>query len=160
MEIETSRAIAAQILRHRSFVFQEFSQRYAQVNDFMYYEARRQDTKNRQNSINDLSQEDQDWFKYAQQRVWETADEMYETALQKGIAKECARMLLPLNTKTTIYMTGNIRSWIHYCQLRCEKSTQFEHRQIADECWKILRELTPNVTQAIETTEQFLKEIK
>lgn len=131
IEIVTSRAIAAQILRHRSFTFQEFSQRYAEVAECEVYKARRQDTKNRQNSIDDLDQETKDWWAVVQQEVWSEAYQLYQVALDKGIAKECARMILPLSTQTKLYMTGNIRSWIHYFQVRCHEDTQLEHREIA-----------------------------
>lgn len=133
LEIETSRAIAAQILRHRSFSFQEFSQRYAAVANggFELYEARRQDTKNRQNSIDDLSPAVKEWFEAAQQSVWAQSVELYEKALDKGIAKECARFLLPLNTRTRLYMHGTVRSWIHYLQVRDADGVQAEHRKIA-----------------------------
>ena len=118
MEINTSRAISAQILRHRSFTFQEFSQRYAEVPDFYTYEARRQDKKNRQASIDDMSFADKHWFTCAQDRVQTVSSFLYNEALDRGIAKEQARFLLPLSSKTKIYMTGNVRSWIHYLDQR------------------------------------------
>jgi thymidylate synthase (FAD) len=149
MEIKTSRAIAAQILRHRSFTFQEFSQRYAAANDFIEYKARRQDKKNRQNSVDDMSQEDLDWFSAAQAEVWDTANKKYEEALAKGIAKEQARFLLPLNTGTTIYMSGSIRSWIHYIQLRSGNGTQKEHADIALACMSIISKRFPDVAEAL-----------
>lgn len=132
-EITTSRGVAAQILRHRSFSFQEFSQRYQQLSGdcMITYEARRQDQKNRQNSIDDIIIEDKNWFIEAQKEVWNLAFSKYQEALKKGIAKECARFLLPLNTSTKLYMTGNIRSWIHYLAVRTDPSTQKEHRDIA-----------------------------
>lgn len=132
VEIITSRAIAQQILRHRSFSFQEFSQRYAAATDFIRYEARRQDVKNRQNSINDMSEKDKEWFQSAQGEVEFTSGRLYQEALDKGIAKEQARFLLPLSTQTKIYMCGSIRSWIHYLELRCGNGTQKEHKDIAD----------------------------
>lgn len=150
MEIKTSRAIAAQILRHRSFTFQEFSQRYAQVSEMISYPARRQDSKNRQNSIDDMSDEDKRWFIDAQVKVWELAKSLYDEAVNKGIAKEQARFLLPLNTATTIYMTGNIRSWIHYVQLRSSNGTQKEHMDIANECKNILKSKFPDVAEALD----------
>lgn len=132
VEIITSRAIAAQILRHRTFVFQEHSQRYATAVDHELYEARRQDLKNRQNSIDDLSKEDKEWFLAAQKHVWKTSYSLYKEALKLGVAKECARFILPLNTQTRMYMKGNLRSWIHYLKLRTGPDTQKEHREIAD----------------------------
>lgn len=134
VEIETSRAIAAQILRHRSFTFQEFSQRYAEVADdaFELYPARSQDQKNRQNSIDNMTQEDQDWFKEAQNTVIQNSKALYKEAIKRGVAKEQARFLLPLSTRTKLYMKGNVRSWIHYLDLRCANGTQLEHKQIAD----------------------------
>ena len=148
IEIETSRAIAAQILRHRSFSFQEFSQRYAEANSTEKYPARRQDTKNRQNSIDDLSEETKDWFKH-QQIVLETfAFDMYEKALEAGIAKEQARFLLPLSTTTKLDMNGTVRSWLHYLDLRCANGTQLEHKEIADAIKKIFVEQFPNIAKA------------
>lgn len=134
VEIETSRAIAAQILRHRSFTFQEFSQRYAEVADdaFELYPARSQDQKNRQNSIDNMTPEDQDWFKEAQNTVIQNSKALYKEAIKRGVAKEQARFLLPLSTRTKLYMKGNVRSWIHYLDLRCANGTQLEHKQIAD----------------------------
>jgi thymidylate synthase (FAD) len=151
VEIKTSRAIAQQILRHRSFSFQEFSQRYAKVDgaDFEYYEARRQDDKNRQNSIADLSEEVQDWFLAAQQQVTDLASKLYYEALNKGIAKECSRFLLPLNTETKLYMNGTLRSWVHYFLVRCEKSTQLEHREIALAAWNIFKQEFPIIAKAV-----------
>jgi thymidylate synthase (FAD) len=131
-EIETSRGISPQILRHRSFVFQEFSQRYQRVCDFEKYEARRQDTKNRQNSIDDLSEEDKRWYQEKSLEIWSVTKSYYDEALQRGIAKECARFFLPLMTKTRLYMKGSIRSWIHYLDLRHGNGTQLEHKLIAD----------------------------
>lgn len=150
VEITTSRAIAAQILRHRSFVFQEFSQRYAEVTDFEVYEARRQDMKNRQNSIDDMDQDTKEWFTMAQQLVREDARAMYEEALRRGVAKEQARFLLPLTTQTTIYMTGNVRSWITYIQLRSKNGTQKEHADIAEAIKIIFKEQFPSVSEALE----------
>ena len=149
MEIKTSRAIAAQILRHRSFTFQEFSQRYATATTNIKYPARRQDVKNRQNSVDDMSEQDKLWFDIAQDRLWNESKTLYEEALSRGIAKEQARFLLPLSTETTIYMTGSVRSWIHYCMLRMQKSTQLEHRSIAIECWNVLKERFPDVNNAL-----------
>jgi thymidylate synthase (FAD) len=149
VEINTSRAIAAQILRHKSFNFQEFSQRYSTVNSFIEYEARRQDEKNRQNSIDDLPEDTKEWFKKSQKDVWDLAYSKYEEALSKGIAKECARFLLPLNSETRLYMNGTIRSYIHYIQLRTHESTQLEHRIIAEEIKKVFIENLPIVAKAL-----------
>lgn len=153
LEIETSRGIAAQILRHRSFVFQEFSQRYAEVTEFELNEPRRQDAKNRQNSIDDLSPEDQDWFLNAAIGVHTTAEALYKEALRRGIAKECARFLLPLSTKTTLYMTGNARSWIHYVDLRSDNGTQLEHMEIAKAVRKIFSQEFPATAKAVGWTD-------
>jgi len=150
VEITTSRAIAAQILRHRSFVFQEFSQRYAEVTNFEKYEARRQDIKNRQNSIDDMDQDTKEWFQMAQQLVTEDARAMYEEALRRGVAKEQARFLLPLSTQTTLYMTGNIRNWIHYIELRSENGTQKEHADIALAVKEIFKQQFPAIAEALE----------
>lgn len=149
VEINTSRAIAPQILRHRSFSFQEFSQRYAEAHDFTYFRARRQDKQNRQNSIDDLDSETQNWFGQSQKEIWELAHAKYSEALARGIAKESARALLPLNTSTKLYMNGTIRSWIHYIQLRAQPDTQFEHRTIALKCQQIFAENLPQVAQAL-----------
>lgn len=149
-EIETSRAIAAQLLRHRSFQFQEFSQRYQQLTDtYEDYPARRQDLKNRQNSIDDMSEEDREFFKDAQAKVWELSSDLYNKALELGVAKEQARMLLPLNTKTRLYMTGSVRSWIHYLQVRTDPATQKEHRDIAEAIKNILKLELPNIAEAL-----------
>jgi thymidylate synthase (FAD) len=154
MEIKTSRAIAAQILRHRSFTFQEFSQRYAAANSMVKYPARRQDTKNRQNSTDDMSDIDKVWFDVAQDKVWNTAKELYDDALARGVAKEQARFLLPLNTETTIYMSGSLRSWIHYIQLRAGNGTQKEHMDIAVEAQGIIAEKFPDVAIALGWKEE------
>ena len=152
VEITTTRAIAAQILRHRSFCFQEFSQRYAKVKDsgIIISEARRQDIKNRQNSIDDMSKEDKDWFKQAQLKVWNETNNLYQEALGRGIAKECARFLLPLNTQTKLYMKGSIRSWIHYIKLRSGNGTQKEHQEIAEKIKKIFTEKFSILSEALE----------
>lgn len=139
VEINTSRAIARQILRHRSFGFQEFSQRYAEVtDDYIQVHARAQDTKNRQASHDTLDQNIKDGFECAQTRVWRQAMKDYKYALSVGIAKECARALLPEGlTPSRMYMTGNLRSWLHYLQVRLDLSTQLEHRLIAEEIKEI-----------------------
>jgi len=148
-EITTSRAIAAQILRHRSFFFQEFSQRYSAVSEVVEYEARRQDVKNRQNSIDDMSPEDRAWFSKAQKEISDKSMKLYKEALEKGVAKEQARMLLPLSTKTTLYMTGSIRSWLHYIEVRADASTQKEHRDIALSIKSIVSEEFPELAAAL-----------
>jgi thymidylate synthase (FAD) len=160
VEIKTTRAVAAQILRHRSFSFQEFSQRYAETSEMVVCEARRQDLKNRQNSVDDFPKVVKDWFEAAQYQIWDQSYALYKDALDKGIAKECARFLLPLNSSTTIYMNGSIRSWVHYCLLRSEKGTQLEHREISDSIWKIIREELPNLAKAVEDINIYMKDIK
>ena len=153
LEIETSRAIAAQILRHRSFTFQEFSQRYAAstaLGDFDLPELRRQDTKNRQNSTNDLEPELIEKFEKQMITLFSSSKSLYEQMLSQGVAKECARMVLPLCTPTRIYMTGSCRSWVHYINLRSAHGTQKEHMQIAEQCRKIFIEQFPNVSEALE----------
>jgi thymidylate synthase (FAD) len=154
LEIKTSRGIAAQILRHRSFTFQEFSQRYAAAQDFIKCDARRQDAKNRQNSIDDMTDEDKKWFEDAQQEMWDKSKELYDEALQRGIAKEQARFMLPLNTATTIYMTGSVRSWIHYIQLRSSNGTQKEHADIAIAARSIIAERFPDIAEALDWTKE------
>ena len=149
IEINTSRAISAQLLRHRSFSFQEFSQRYAKSTDMILYGGRRQDTKNRQQSIDDMAQDTKDWFADAQYDVWKLAFAKYEEALAKGIAKECARFLLPMGTATCLYMNGTIRSWIHYIQLRTGHGTQKEHMDIANMIKQIFVQQLPNVAKAM-----------
>jgi thymidylate synthase (FAD) len=148
-EIKTSRAIAAQILRHRSFSFQEFSQRYSKATEVLVYPARRQDLKNKQNSIDDMDSLDKEWFELAQHRVSAHAKSVYQEALDRGIAKEQARMILPLGTETTLYMSGTLRSWIHYCDVRCDVSTQLEHREIALSIRELLKKEFPNVGEAL-----------
>lgn len=152
MEIKTSRGIAAQILRHRSFTFQEFSQRYAKALDFVPYEARRQDAKNRQNSVDDMSEEDKKWFAQKQGEIWDISNTAYGEALQRGIAKEQARFLLPINTATTIYMTGSVRSWIHYIGLRSGHGTQREHAELAIAARSIMTSRFPDVADALGWT--------
>lgn len=149
VEIETSRAISAQILRHRSFSFQEFSQRYAKVQGFKVYEARRQDQKNRQNSIDDMDADTKDWFKSAQEAVHAHANSMYDAALAKGIAKEQARFLLPMASSTRLYMNGTVRSWIHYLKLRTGHGTQKEHMDIANQIMTIFMNQFPNTSEAL-----------
>jgi thymidylate synthase (FAD) len=154
MEINTTRDIARQILRHRSFVFQEFSQRYADPTKdlgFELREARLQDTKNRQNSIEVEDRDLQDKWNLMQQMVINNSQHAYEWAIQSGIAKEQARVVLPEgNTQSRMYMSGTLRSWIHYCQLRMENGTQKEHMVVAKACWEIIRSQFPNVASALE----------
>ena len=150
VEIETSRAIAAQILRHKSFDFQELSQRYSEVTEFETYEARSQDSKNRQNSIDDLSHETKEWFRGEQEVTFKVQMEVYQNALRKGVAKECARFLLPLSTRTKLYMKGSCRSFIHYLQVRTDASTQLEHREIALAIKEIFIQQFPNTAAALE----------
>ena len=153
LEIETTRAIAAQILRHRSFTFQEFSQRYASSNDLGDIdlpELRRQDTKNRQNSIDDLDSEMVDKLNRQMITLFSSAKSLYTQMLDAGVAKECARMVLPLCTPTRIYMTGSCRSWIHYINLRSAHGTQKEHMVIAEACRKVFTEQFPAVSEALE----------
>lgn len=152
-EITTSRGIAQQVLRHRSFSFQEFSQRYAEATDFVNYEARRQDNKNRQNSIDDMAEDDRIWFKNAQLAVQEHSQHLYKVALAKGIAKEQARFLLPLSTQTRIYMAGTVRSWVHYLELRCSNGTQKEHKDIADAIKVVFCDKLPDIAKALEWTQ-------
>ncbi len=149
LEISTSRAIAPQILRHRSFTFQEFSQRYSAASDCIFYTARRQDEKNRQNSIDDLSNETQEWFLHSQKEIWDLSYSRYCDALERGIAKECARVLLPLNTQTRLFMNGTIRSWIHYIELRTAHGTQIEHMEIAKKCKEIFCQQLPVTASAL-----------
>lgn len=150
IEITTSRAMAAQILRHRSFSFQEFSQRYSEVASNVKFAARRQDVKNKQNSIDDMSEMDKLWFDLAQDRIWNNSFELYREALDKGIAKEVARGLLPLSTETTLYMNGTVRSWLTYFLTRLEKDTQKEHRDIARECYFIFKQQLPIIAKILE----------
>ncbi len=150
VEIETSRAIAQQILRHWSFSFQEFSQRYAVAQEVVLYPARRQDDKNRQNSIDDLPEDVKEWFSNAQMKVWGEAADLYNQALDKGIAKEQARFLLPLNTKTRMYMKGSIRDWLFYIKLRSSNGTQKEHADLAVEISDtVLKPHFPSVCEAV-----------
>jgi len=150
MEIETTRDIARQILRHRSFSFQEFSQRYAVATDFELSEARLQDNKNRQNSLVTDDTEIQNWWNAAQLRVQSDAELMYQSALKMGIAKEQARKLLPEGlTMSKMYMNGTLRSWLHYVDIRCDAATQKEHREVALKCNDELIKLFPNVMEAM-----------
>lgn len=151
VEIKTTRAIAAQVLRHRSFTFQEFSQRYATVDvTIPPAEARLQDTKNRQNSIQTDDIELHQWFSEEQQKLYEKSTELYTKAIEKGIAKESARFVLPLATPTTLYMTGDVRSWIFYIKLRSSNGTQQEHMNIANSIKQIFKEEFPSISECLE----------
>tara|TARA_A200000159_G_scaffold6754_1_gene5987 strand:- start:595 stop:1284 length:690 start_codon:yes stop_codon:yes gene_type:complete len=153
LEIETTRAIAAQILRHRSFTFQEFSQRYAdstQLGDIPIPRLRRQDLKNRQNSTDDLDPFVKQKLELQMQTLFSSATALYQQMLEEGVAKECARMVLPLCTPTRIYMTGSCRSWIHYIDLRSAHGTQKEHMDIAQACKTVFIEQFPIVSEALE----------
>lgn len=145
LEISTQRDIAAQILRHRSFSFQEFSTRYARTAPAEIPAFRRQDDKNRQASHDDLDEYTTAGAERVASQVITTAYLAYQELLAQGVAKECARRILPLCTPTTLYMTGTIRSWIHYCQLRTNPDTQLEHRQIANQAQKILHSHIPSL---------------
>ena len=152
LQIETNRGIAAQILRHRSFTFQEFSQRYAdsaQLGNIPLPELRRQDFKNRQNSIPDLPNELKQRFETKIAAHFKEASDLYEELLTEGIAKECARFVLPLATPTRIYMSGSCRSWIHYIHLRSAHGTQEEHKNIAQNCKSIFKQSFPIVSKSL-----------
>ena len=150
VQIETTRSIAAQILRHRSFSFQEFSQRYARVNEMpMIPELRTQDLKNRQNSIDNLDEVLDKKFQFEIGKHYLTAYRLYTDMVDAGIAKECARDVLPLAAPTKMYMNGTIRSWLHYCDLRTANGTQREHAQIAGQVQDLLYQHLPNVCEAM-----------
>jgi thymidylate synthase (FAD) len=152
VEIETTRSIAAQILRHRSFTFQEFSQRYAdasQLGEPVVPQLRLQDLKNRQNSIDNLAPEIKKYFEQRIEYLYGDAYMIYEEMLKMGVAKECAREVLPLATPTRLYMNGTIRSWLHYCDLRTSNGTQKEHALIASSIKDLLYEHLPNVSEAM-----------
>ena len=147
VEIQTSRAIAAQILRHRSFSFQEFSQRYSKATEMEPLELRAPAEKNRQSSSEIVQDE---YFNKMAAAFLEGSKQMYDQLIAAGVAKECARMILPLNTQTTMYMNGSIRSWIHYIDLRTEENTQKEHREIAEAVKAVFVENFPTVSEALE----------
>ena len=152
VEIHTTRAIAPQILRHRSFSFQEFSQRYAIPTDTfatVQPKLRRQDVKNRQNSIDDLPSETTEYYDQRIDDHFRQGVELYESLLHSGVAKECARAVLPLNTVTRLYMSGTIRSWLHYVDLRGDNGTQLEHMQIARSVGEILDTELPTIARAM-----------
>ena len=154
LEIETTRGIAAQVLRHRSFTFQEFSQRYADssmlATNIPMFQLRRQDTKNRQNSIDDVDEFTKQELEIAIHRYFSEAMDLYQQMLRLGIAKECARFVLPLATPTKIYMTGSVRSWIHYIDLRSAHGTQKEHMDIANDAKRVFCEQFPICAEALE----------
>jgi len=153
LEIETTRAIAAQILRHRSFTFQEFSQRYAastKLGTLQLPKLRKQDDKNRQNSTDDLDPKIIESLNMQMGTLFGSAMALYNQMLELGVAKECARMVLPLCTPTKLYMTGSCRSWIHYIELRSAHGTQKEHMDIAEACRKVFTEQFPSVSEALE----------
>lgn len=154
LEIETTRGLAAQILRHRSFTFQEFSQRYADssmlADTIPLFDLRRQDTKNRQNSIDDINPHTRQNFEIKIQKHFEDAMELYQEMLAAGIAKECSRFVLPLAVPTRIYMSGSCRSWVHYIDLRSAHGTQKEHMDIAEACKNVFVEQFPTVAEALE----------
>ena len=153
LEIETTRGLAAQILRHRSFTFQEFSQRYADSNllgEIELPELRRQDTKNRQNSIDDLDPAVVEKLEKQMNTLFSSSLALYNQMLESGVAKECARFVLPLATPTRLYMTGSCRSWVHYINLRSAHGTQKEHIDIAEACRKVFTEQFPSVSEALE----------
>jgi thymidylate synthase (FAD) len=150
VQIETTRSVAAQILRHRSFSFQEFSQRYAQVAEpAVIPQLRRQDTKNRQNSIDNLDPVTVDEFNIKINSLFELSETLYNEMLLAGVAKECARDILPLSTPTKLYMNGTLRSWIHYIDLRTANGTQHEHKLVAQGCKKLFEEQFPLISKAV-----------
>ena len=158
LEISTTRAIAQQILRHRSFTYQEFSQRYADstllgFDKIPLPELRRQDTKNRQNSIDDLDPFEVQSMELQMQTLFDSSLALYEQMLKRGVAKECARNVLPLCVPTKMYMSGSVRSWIHYISLRSANGTQKEHMDIANACKDIFIEQFPTVAEALEWTD-------
>ena len=153
LEIETTRGLAAQILRHRSFTFQEFSQRYANANlldNIQVPDLRSQDSKNRQNSIDDIPQDKKETLQKKINDHFGAAMSLYDELIEEGVAKECARFVLPLATPTRIYMTGSVRSWIHYIELRSAHGTQKEHMDIAEGCRDIFKNEFPVVSKALD----------
>lgn len=153
VEINTTRGLAAQILRHRSFNFQEFSQRYADTTllaeEIPVFELRRQDTKNRQNSIDDITDETRVKWNTKIREHFAKSKALYDGMIEDGIAKECSRFILPLATPTRLFMSGTVRSWIHYIQLRSGNGTQKEHMEIANECKRIFVEQLPITSEAL-----------
>ena len=154
LELETTRGVAAQVLRHRSFTYQEFSQRYADssmlADQIPMFDLRRQDTKNRQNSIDDIDPFVKQEFEIRIRRHFDEAMVLYQSMLDAGIAKECSRFVLPLATPTRIYMSGSCRSWIHYINLRTANGTQKEHMDLAEGCKKVFVEQFPTCAEALE----------
>ena len=154
LEIETTRGIAAQILRHRSFTYQEFSQRYADVSYLREHiplpELRSQDEKNRQNSIDDVDPAVVEKFNIEMRKHFDQGIDLYKSMLHAGIAKECARFVLPLATPTRLYMTGSVRSWIHYIELRSAHGTQKEHMDLVKNVRKVFKEQFPIVSQSLD----------
>ena len=151
VEINTTRAVAAQVLRHRSFSYQEFSQRYSAVGDLPDIglpQLRTQDDKNKQASHDDLDPKIRENLEKEIERLYRNAQDLYNFALSKGVAKECARSMLPLGTPTRMYMSGSVRSWIHYIEIRAGIETQLEHRLIAEDCKKIFIEQFPAIAEA------------
>ena len=154
VEITTSRAIAAQLLRHRSFTFQEFSQRYAEATEFEPVELRKQAETNRQSSSDLFKGKNLLWYQVRLGELLAKAQELYSELLHDGVARECARMVLPLCTQTTLYMTGSVRSWIHYLEQRLSEHTQLEHRQVAQEIERIFAAEFPTIHNAIKTNNE------
>jgi len=156
LEIDTTRGLAAQILRHRSFTYQEFSQRYADsslLSDTIPLpELRKQDLKNRQNSTDDMDDRKVKWYNYRMQKHFKEGMKLYQNMLKDGVAKECARFVLPLATPTRLFMTGSVRSWIHYIELRSGHGTQKEHMDIANACKDVFRAQFPIVSEALGWT--------
>ena len=154
LEINTTRGVAAQVLRHRSFTYQEFSQRYADssmlADQIPMFDLRRQDTKNRQNSIDDIDPFVKQEFEIRIRRHFDEAMVLYQSMLDAGVAKECSRFVLPLATPTRIYMSGSCRSWIHYINLRTANGTQKEHMDLAEGCKKVFIEQFPTCAEALE----------
>ena len=150
MQIETTRDIARQILRHRSFSFQEFSQRYAEAYEWEICETRLQDSKNRQSSLDNSNEALAEWWHRAQANLLDQTTRVYKTALNAGIAKEVARKVLPEGLTTSrMYMNGTLRSWLHYVTIRCDKATQKEHREVAEACKAELIKLFPSLKEAL-----------
>ena len=148
VQIHTERDISAQILRHRSFSFQEFSTRYAEAQPAVVPELRKQDLKNRQNSTDDLDPYDKKYHTEMIEHIYAQIQDCYSAMIEDGVAKECARRILPLSTQTTLYMNGTLRSWIHYINVRASKETQLEHRLIAENCKQIFIHQFPVIGKA------------
>jgi len=148
VQIHTERDISAQILRHRSFSFQEFSTRYAEAQPAVVPELRKQDLKNRQNSTDDLDPYDKKYHTEMIEHIYAQIQDCYSAMIEDGVAKECARRILPLSTQTTLYMNGCLRSWIHYINVRTSKETQLEHRLIAENCKQVFIHQFPIIGEA------------